>query len=93
MVHLALGTCLGKKRTALGYSMPHLLDGECQGGGGDDGVGTKAPHDEPSRDLHGGDRCQGRDGNTQALDQLHVSDASAIPLIQDSVTQEGNILL
>ena len=33
MVHLALGTCLGKKRTALGYSMPHLLDGECQGGG------------------------------------------------------------
>ena len=61
--------------------------------GGDDGVGTKAPHDEPSRDLHGGDRCQGRDGNTQALDQLHVSVASAIPLIQDSVTQEGNILV
>ena len=38
MVHLALGTCLGKKRTALGYSMPHLLDGECQGGGGDEVV-------------------------------------------------------
>ena len=72
--------------------MSHLLDGECQGGGGDEVVGPKAPH-EPSRDLHGGDCCQGGDRNTQALQQPHVGAAAAIPLVENSARREYTVLV